>query len=224
MLVCHHNLKNKKRCYTPAEENYIRCIYNLEKNSKEKIKIKDLAKSLCLKKSSVLEMVRKLEKKGILNYNKKGISLTKKGKNLALKIIYRYKLAEKLLTEVLGCDPKTADEKACELEHIFDKNIIKKISSVLKNGKKIELEKKREKNDENKYIKLTDCEKNEKYIVIKIPKKRVLLKQLTPLNILPYSKIEVVEKCRKGNMIIKLNNCCYCISCLIASKIFVKRI
>ncbi|EPZ56393.1 iron dependent repressor, N-terminal DNA binding domain protein [[Clostridium] sordellii ATCC 9714] len=62
-------MKNNK--LSPNEEDYIEMIYRLYKEEKD-IKISNLSRSLNIRPSSVSNMVKKLQHKGILRHEKYG--------------------------------------------------------------------------------------------------------------------------------------------------------
>jgi len=99
-------------------EDYVELVNNLQKN-KEKVHTNDIANHFDIKPSSVTEIFQKLAKEGYINYEKYGgVTLTKKGKKIAIKTKERHnKLKEFLI--LFGLDKKTAEEDACEMEHIL---------------------------------------------------------------------------------------------------------
>ena len=99
-------------------EDYVELVYNLQ-NKNEKVHTNDIAQKLKIKPSSVTEIFQKLSKEGYINYEKYGgVTLTLKGKKIAVKIKERHnKLTEFLM--LLGVDKKTAESDACEMEHIL---------------------------------------------------------------------------------------------------------
>ena len=102
-------------------EDYIELVYNLQK-SKKRVHTNDIANALNINPASVTEIFQKLSKEGYINYEKySGVTITKKGKELALKTKKKHDtLAEFLM--LLGVDKKTAEEDACEMEHILHPN------------------------------------------------------------------------------------------------------
>ncbi|MEO7311268.1 MAG: metal-dependent transcriptional regulator [Chitinophagaceae bacterium] len=104
--------------FTTAEENYIKAVYHLQQAGKN-VLTNDLAGSLQTKPASVTDMLKKLEAKGLLLYQKYyGVRLTNDGKKLALAIIRRHRLWEYFLVEHLQFGWDEVHEIAEQLEHV----------------------------------------------------------------------------------------------------------
>ena len=99
-------------------EDYIELIYDLQKN-KKRVHTNDIASELNINPASVTEMLQKLSDEGYVNYEKySGTTLTKKGKELAIKTKKKHNTLTEFLI-LLGVDKKTAESDACEMEHIL---------------------------------------------------------------------------------------------------------
>ncbi|KYK20063.1 hypothetical protein AYK24_10320 [Thermoplasmatales archaeon SG8-52-4] len=99
-------------------EDYIELIYNLQKN-KKLVHTNDIANSLNIKPSSVTEIFKKLKNEGLINYEKySGATLSNKGLKIALKTKKKHEKLTEFL-RLLGIDEQTAEEDACEMEHIL---------------------------------------------------------------------------------------------------------
>lgn len=84
-----------------AEEDYIKAIYELtvERNI-ELIKTNELSERFNYTDQSVNEMIKRLdEKKLVAFYPYRGVELTPKGKNIAIKMIRAHRLWEVFLTK-----------------------------------------------------------------------------------------------------------------------------
>ncbi len=102
-------------------EDYAELVYDLQKE-KEKVHTNDVAAALNINPASVTEIFQKLSEEGYINYEKYiGATLTEKGKRIAKKTRKRHDTLTKFLL-LLGIDEKTADEDACEMEHILHKD------------------------------------------------------------------------------------------------------
>ena len=77
------------------------------------------------------EMLSELDRSGYLTISNSEISLTDKGKNEARPIIRRHRLAERLLTDVLGMTPEETEESACEYEHVLAPGLTEAICTLL---------------------------------------------------------------------------------------------
>ena len=112
-------------------EDYVRAIYLLETKEGE-ARSKHLADYLKVKKSSVSEMALKLKKVGLVSYERySGLSLTKKGRDLAEKLTFKHRVIEAFLTKMLKRDKREVHSEAHLLEHAFSDESITRIYSLI---------------------------------------------------------------------------------------------
>ncbi len=101
-------------------EEYLEAIYRLQ----ERIGVArttELASALSIVPGSVTNTVQHLKKQGFVEHRPyKGISLTPKGEQIALGVIGRHRLAERMLTDVLDAHWASVHESACRLEPALD--------------------------------------------------------------------------------------------------------
>jgi Mn-dependent DtxR family transcriptional regulator len=80
-------------------------------------RVADIAASLNLSRSAVSNMVRRLAKRGFVNYEKyRGFTLTVEGRAVADHIKVRHKTLSELL-QLLGLSPATVEEEVEVVEH-----------------------------------------------------------------------------------------------------------
>ncbi len=116
---------------TSSMENYLETIRNLEKD-KGVVRVKNIARELKVKMSSVSGALETLAKEGLISHEKYGyIELTNRGERLAEAVCSRHQTFFKFLTEVLGVDPKTADEDACKMEHTVSPQVLEKLVELV---------------------------------------------------------------------------------------------
>jgi DtxR family Mn-dependent transcriptional regulator len=112
---------------TKREEEYLETMYLLHKN-KGVIRIKDIAKALDVKPPSVVDALKKLREKGLVEYEKYDrILLTDRGKEIAENIYAKHQLLTKFFVDVLGIPPEIAEEDACQFEHYVHDITVKRI-------------------------------------------------------------------------------------------------
>lgn len=81
----------------------------------------ELARELGVAPPSVLGMVRRLEEQGLVTYARgTGAVLTPLGVERAALLRRRHRLAERMLTDLLGVPWDRAHEIACRFEHVID--------------------------------------------------------------------------------------------------------
>jgi DtxR family Mn-dependent transcriptional regulator len=117
---------------TLTEENYIKAIYHLGKQGIANVSTNAIAQEMETKASSVTDMVKKLSEKGYVDYKKyQGVSLTEKGKAIAISIVRKHRLWEVFLVEKLNFSWDEIHEVAEQLEHIKSKKLISQLDAFL---------------------------------------------------------------------------------------------
>lgn len=115
-----------------SEENYLKELYKLGSKASSKVNNIALAKAMALNPATVLEMVRKLGQKGLLEaLPDKSIRLTDKGKKIALLTIRKHRLWEVFLVEQLGYRWNEVHDIAEQLEHIESASLIDRLEKFL---------------------------------------------------------------------------------------------
>ena len=118
-----------------AEENYIKSIYHLQQLH-ESVNTNALADHLKTKPASITDMLKKLQSKGLVQYNRyKGFKLSRDGNKAALIIIRRHRLWEVFLVDQLRFSWEEVHEVAEELEHVRSKKLIDKLDAFLSHPK-----------------------------------------------------------------------------------------
>jgi len=117
---------------TQAEENYLKSIYSLEISSSKNVSTTLLAKKMKTKASSVTDMIKKLAEKNLVDYKKyKGVTLTKSGNTIAVKIVRKHRLWEVFLVNKLDYNWDEVHEIAEQLEHIKSNSLIDRLDKYL---------------------------------------------------------------------------------------------
>ena len=112
-------------------EDYLKTIYTLEDEGKGASTTK-IAESLEVSSASATNMVKRLAKMGLVNYQSyKGASLTSSGKKIALEIIRHHRLLELYLLEVMGYSWDEVHDEAEKLEHHISERFEDKIAKLL---------------------------------------------------------------------------------------------
>lgn len=115
-----------------TEENYLKAIYKFSLTHKKGASTNSIAKALNTKASSVTDMLKKLALKNLINYKKYyGVTLTSKGKQIALSIIRNHRLWEVFLVDKLNFNWDEVHELAEELEHIKSEKLIANLDAFL---------------------------------------------------------------------------------------------
>ena len=116
-------------------EDYLEAILNVTED-KGYAKIKDIAAALSVTPPSVIEMVKKLDKKGFVVYRKyDGITLTDSGMEIASVIKDRHETIKAFL-EIIDVPENVAEEDACTMEHELHTVTTKQIKNLVNFVKK----------------------------------------------------------------------------------------
>lgn len=117
--------------YSTSEENYIKSIYHLQQQT-DTVNTNSLAAELNTRAASVTDMLKKLQQKKILEYEKyKGFRLNASGNKVALAIVRRHRLWEYFLVKKLGFEWDKVHEIAEELEHVSSAELISRLDDYL---------------------------------------------------------------------------------------------
>lgn len=120
----------------PSEivQEYLEGIYRLETEN-EKVSTGDVAAYMSVSAASATAMLKRMAADGLAEHTPYyGIKLTERGTNLAIKLVRAHRLAERLLTDIVGI-PWWDDihEIACRLEHVISGRVADRMAEALGN-------------------------------------------------------------------------------------------
>lgn len=183
---------------SPVLEEYLEALYRIEEK-KGVVKTGDLAKELRVALGTITNTIKSMERQNLIVHTPyKGVKLTAKGRKLALDVIRRHRLSERLLTDILKMDWSEAHELACKLEHALT-DIIEPLERALGNpktcphGHPIPSEKGELQEEES--VSLSDLNSGEKGIVVKVTDESPnLLSHLSNIGLVPGARVKVIER------------------------------
>lgn len=116
------------------EEMYLKAIWLLEEEGQKPVHSAAIARMLKISLPSVVEMLGKLDNRGLVVYDgRKGVSFKPRGKKIAAKIVRNLRLTELLFRDVLKIDYNSPEP--CRFEHIISDKVAKAMAKVLNNPK-----------------------------------------------------------------------------------------
>ena len=119
-----------------AIENFVKAIYNNEKHDIANTKPGNIASKLGISSAAATDMAKKLDTKGLLNYEKyQKLRLTKKGEKMALNVVRKHRLWEAFLHKTFDMSLHKIHREAELLEHETSDFLAEKISAYLGNPK-----------------------------------------------------------------------------------------
>ncbi len=113
------------------EEDYLKAIYVIcrERGFARSVEI---AEALGVKPASVTDMLKKLQEKGFVRYEKyRGIIITDEGKRIAEVLLHRDAVIKEFFG-IFGVDEKNADVIANKIEHYIDDESFERIEKFVK--------------------------------------------------------------------------------------------
>jgi DtxR family Mn-dependent transcriptional regulator len=214
---------------TAAIEEYLECIYKLqEKNGVARTS--NIVKSLGVAPGTVTNTVEWLEKEDLVTHKPyKGVKLTEKGRKIALQVIRKHRLSERLLVDILHMEWDKVHDAACKLEHGITDEMIKPLEKALKHPSTCPhgnpIPSKYGGIIEEKSQPLLELATGEQSTIVKITEERSdILHYLNELGLVPRVSIEILEKAPfNGPITVKVGSTSHAISRQIASIIQVKQ-
>ncbi len=116
---------------TSSLEDYLEAVFIISKQ-KTSVRLTDIAEFLGVSKPSVNRAINTLTQNGYLEHVTYGdIIITPQGESYAANVLRRHKLIKQFLIDTLGVDEKTAENDACQMEHVMSSSTIDKLYDYL---------------------------------------------------------------------------------------------
>lgn len=117
--------------FEESVEEYLEAVYRLEREGPG-VTTSGLASELGVAPASVSGMLKKLTTDGFVEYVARGeVKLTTSGLAIGVRVLRRHRLAERLLTDVLGMGWEDVHAEACMLEHAISDKVERKLIELL---------------------------------------------------------------------------------------------
>jgi len=117
---------------TLSEENYLKAIWAISLNNEAKASTNAIADEISTSAASVSDMLKKLQDKELIKYEKyQGVELSEKGNNLATSIIRKHRLWETFLVKKMNFNWGEVHDIAEQLEHIQSPELVDRLDSFL---------------------------------------------------------------------------------------------
>lgn len=105
-------------------EDYIEAMYVVSLTNKV-TRVKEIAEFLNVKTPSVVDAVRKLIARGLVEHEKYGyLELTEKGYKMAREVYDKHKKIYKFFSDVLGVSDEVCKLDACNIEHYISEETL----------------------------------------------------------------------------------------------------
>ena len=109
-------------------EMYLKAIWHLDER-KEDVKISSIARMLHVRQPSVVQMLKKLNSKKLVSYNKAGVSLTEEGNSVGSTMMRNSRLLEVLMDSALKIE--IDEEMVCGIEHHMSQQFTDALCTML---------------------------------------------------------------------------------------------
>jgi DtxR family transcriptional regulator, Mn-dependent transcriptional regulator len=116
----------------PPVEEYLEAIHELEEEGIHVIQAR-LAERLGHSAPSVSEMIHRLQDEGHVRIDGRDVTLTTSGRKRAESVVRKHRLAERLLTDVIGLEWHKAHAEACRWEHVISDEVEAHLVKLLGN-------------------------------------------------------------------------------------------
>lgn len=114
-------------------EMYLRTIYDLEEEGVIPLRAR-IAERLEQSGPTVSQTVSRMERDGLLHVaGDRHLELTETGRALAIAVMRKHRLAERLLVDVIGLPWEEVHAEACRWEHVMSEDVERRLVAVLDN-------------------------------------------------------------------------------------------
>ena len=114
-------------------EMYLKAIWHINERN-DPVKISTIAKMLHVRQPSVVQMLKKLNTKDLVEYNKAGVSLTENGERIGASMMRNSRLLEVLMDSALKVE--IDEEMVCGIEHHMNKQFTDALCTMLNHPRK----------------------------------------------------------------------------------------
>jgi DtxR family Mn-dependent transcriptional regulator len=112
-------------------EEYLETIYKMERQGQSVLGAR-LAERIGVSPPTVTGVLKRMARGGLVEEDaRKGVRLTPRGRELGEAMVRKHRLAERLLTDVLGFDLDHVHVEACRLEHALSFEVEERLAAIL---------------------------------------------------------------------------------------------
>ncbi len=112
-------------------EMYLRTVYELEEEGIVPLRAR-IAERLHQSGPTVSQTVARMERDGLLSVEgDRHLELSDKGRQLATRVMRKHRLAERLLTDIIGLEIEYVHEEACRWEHVMSEQVERRLVELL---------------------------------------------------------------------------------------------
>lgn len=113
-------------------EMYLKTVFELEEEGIVPLRAR-IAERLRQSGPTVSQTVARMERDGLLTVEgDRHLEFTAKGRQVATRVMRKHRLAERLLTDVVGLEWELVHTEACRWEHVISEDVERRLVHVLK--------------------------------------------------------------------------------------------
>jgi DtxR family transcriptional regulator, Mn-dependent transcriptional regulator len=116
--------------FHPPLEEYLEAIHELEEEGTQVIQAR-LAERVGHSAPAVSEVIRRLKTEGFVTVEDREVHLTEIGRQRAESVVRKHRLAERLLTDIIGLPWEKAHTEACRWEHVISDEVEDRLVELL---------------------------------------------------------------------------------------------
>lgn len=112
-------------------EMYLKSIFELQEEGIVPLRAR-IAERLHQSGPTVSQTVARMERDGLLTVEgDRHLELSDEGRRLAMRVMRKHRLAERLLTDVIGLDIEFVHDEACRWEHVISETVERRLIELL---------------------------------------------------------------------------------------------
>jgi DtxR family Mn-dependent transcriptional regulator len=116
--------------FHPPLEEYLEAIHELAEEGTQVIQAR-LAERVGHSAPAVSEVIRRLKTEGYVTVKNREVHLTERGRNRAESVVRKHRLAERLLTDIIGLPWEKSHTEACRWEHVISDEVEGRLIELL---------------------------------------------------------------------------------------------
>jgi DtxR family Mn-dependent transcriptional regulator len=116
--------------FHPPLEEYLEAIHELEEEGTQVIQAR-VAERVGHSAPAVSEVIRRLKSEGYVTVEDRAVHLTDRGRDRAESVVRKHRLAERLLTDIIGLPWEESHLEACRWEHVISDEVEDRIVQLL---------------------------------------------------------------------------------------------
>src|SRR6187431_1628283 len=113
-------------------EMYLRTIYELREDGVRPMRAR-ISEHLGHAGPTVSQTVARMERDGlvVIDGDDRHLELTERGEAIAVRVMRKHRLAERLLTDVIGLELPYVHEEACRWEHVMSERVERRVIELI---------------------------------------------------------------------------------------------